>query len=571
MNRTLLLLLAVSVLAGCAGYQIEDTEHYRAIRPDTPVNLQFEYNRTYAEGTASALSADDRAVYTVVVANMPISVREYAELRDIPTSEGSDARVVTIRFQGVNVSFGNVQYLADVHIETAPGHFEMRKVGLTVSSSMKADVIAWHMAARAIDEAVLIWHPAAEVATTPSKNAKVAGTGLIPIYPLKKDAPLAPDEPMRLNWESFPSARLLAGSGIEAADITDVVYDVDVFAGDFYSLDPDDMVTLRVNGLFEPELLLDQSLPYCGRFIWRVRARFKLHGQPRMTEWNTGRFRLAHYDRRASATWTVDPRLTQSGVFTQVGAPEPFTCTNGIWADKSEGIRTANSTKTAIQLEPMRPGEKVLSGMLVGTRCGIPDDLCSTDAYRDINRKFRSSLQRELRRLQKGVEAVDGVDVVSGSPAMPEKQAFMFDLHDFQQWVRDPQNRQYLLDQGIRRTVVVWSEETETDMGTYDTSSSDVGYVHFGSRQIARMPVFADVMDVASGKLVARVDMTIQSEDSSGMGIFLIIPYAYSIDENPFEESVDEMSRALSFILMGGRAGWPKEFVPVATAMKKRQ
>lgn len=89
-------------------------------------------------------------------------------------------------------------------------------------------------------------------------------------------------------WESFPRAQDVAHAGGNEAAFSDVSYDFKIYDGVIglgNAIRPSDVVYERT-GLTNPEHRPDQPLDHCGWYFWTVRARFKLNGSPRVTEWS---------------------------------------------------------------------------------------------------------------------------------------------------------------------------------------------------------------------------------------------------------------------------------------------
>jgi len=102
-------------------------------------------------------------------------------------------------------------------------------------------------------------------------------------------------------WEAFPRPLDLAGRQGKKGQFTDVSYELSVFQAiakgvdalkrmskgvgaipKHYAVGP---LLYRRTGLPEPRHHMEEPLQPCGRYAWTVRARFKLDGQPRVTEW----------------------------------------------------------------------------------------------------------------------------------------------------------------------------------------------------------------------------------------------------------------------------------------------
>ncbi|MBX3591773.1 MAG: hypothetical protein KF755_12805 [Burkholderiaceae bacterium] len=86
-------------------------------------------------------------------------------------------------------------------------------------------------------------------------------------------------------WESFPRALDVAAAGGAAGRFTDVSYEFALFEAQRIGVIYETGKPLyRFVGLGDPSLRLE-SLEPCSRYLWTVRARFRLDGQPRVTEW----------------------------------------------------------------------------------------------------------------------------------------------------------------------------------------------------------------------------------------------------------------------------------------------
>lgn len=89
-------------------------------------------------------------------------------------------------------------------------------------------------------------------------------------------------------WESFPRPQDVAHADGTAAAFSDVTYDFRLFNGAIglgNVVGPRDVVYERT-GLTRPEHQLDTPLDHCQWYFWTVRARFKLFGASRVTEWS---------------------------------------------------------------------------------------------------------------------------------------------------------------------------------------------------------------------------------------------------------------------------------------------
>lgn len=87
-------------------------------------------------------------------------------------------------------------------------------------------------------------------------------------------------------WESFPRPVDVAGAGGAAGRFAEVSYEFALYEaqriGVVYEFG---RLLYRRAGLREPQTRLAPLQP-CGRYVWTARARFRLDGQPRVTEWS---------------------------------------------------------------------------------------------------------------------------------------------------------------------------------------------------------------------------------------------------------------------------------------------
>ncbi len=104
-----------------------------------------------------------------------------------------------------------------------------------------------------------------------------------------------------LRWERFPRAHDLTGGDGRPVEITDVRYDIRVFdtaapAGDGIVLVPAQQV-YGARDLPEAHHTVAGGLAACRDYFWTVRARFKLDGRVRVTEW-AGAFDVAGWNEK---------------------------------------------------------------------------------------------------------------------------------------------------------------------------------------------------------------------------------------------------------------------------------
>jgi hypothetical protein len=115
------------------------------------------------------------------------------------------------------------------------------------------------------------------------------------------------DQPT-LRWERFPREFELSAQHGQPQQITDVLYDLRVYdaaVANKYALVPAQLL-YDERSINEPQHKLAIKLEPCTDYFWTVRARFKINGKPRVTEW-AGAFE--------SGPWDNKPWNLRAGVF----------------------------------------------------------------------------------------------------------------------------------------------------------------------------------------------------------------------------------------------------------------
>jgi hypothetical protein len=158
---------------------------------------------------------------------------------------------------------------------------------------------------RAVDEAIqsnardivleffLLYYPPMAVAPKGDDKPIVPYYVLKPIYPESVGMRFTLVDGLQptFQWEAFPRRLDLAGREGKEGQFTDVSYELSVFQAipkgggairKQYVAGP---LLYKRTGLPEPWHHMEEPLQPCGRYAWTVRARFKLDGQPRVTEW----------------------------------------------------------------------------------------------------------------------------------------------------------------------------------------------------------------------------------------------------------------------------------------------
>ena len=216
-----------------------------------------------------------------------------------------------------------------------------------------------------VDDFYLIYYPRVDVARTamdgapakqdsPSQVRSAPSFVLWPIRPpltAQRDANPFADAPKnrtgfgglqftevttlspRFEWEPFPRSFDLREPDAKDEQFTDVVYDLEVYAGRLNEggtpplMHPPVEPNLRQPvyrrfGLQESQHQMDGELSYCGWYFWTVRARFRLNGAPRITEW-AGAY--------ATATTLLSPGAYRRGSDSIVWSHPDFPPTNVLY------------------------------------------------------------------------------------------------------------------------------------------------------------------------------------------------------------------------------------------------
>jgi len=155
-----------------------------------------------------------------------------------------------------------------------------------------------------VDEFYLVYHPPQGGGAAPVPGAAVPSYVLAPLAPPPPEVYLDIDlfqsrrdrqafgglhfrdvDTLRpeFRWESFPRRAEIDAEGASA--FTDVSYAWRLYRGVLsLAVAPAELLE-EVTGLSEPRYTVNAELQPCGWYFWTVRARFRLHGLWRTTEW----------------------------------------------------------------------------------------------------------------------------------------------------------------------------------------------------------------------------------------------------------------------------------------------
>ncbi len=165
-----------------------------------------------------------------------------------------------------------------------------------------------------VDEFFLLWEPRRDLALYLPGLPTSVGKGLRPEYPGLRESsafcgaiwfPKCPPYTPALHffteidtlqptfrWEPFPGAEQQEGEKAPA-DVREVTYEVKVFSARRSSRTLGGKMVPELlggpvysrSGLVEPSHRIEVPLEACTKYFWTVRAKFRLGGQPRLTDW----------------------------------------------------------------------------------------------------------------------------------------------------------------------------------------------------------------------------------------------------------------------------------------------
>ena len=565
---SLLILSTLLAFPAFAARKADEAKHYRAVHANAPISISVSDDldrssyayRVFASqrgfDPANGVDPADEAIRA-----LPGSLRDYLVENGIAVADSSASRHLRVSVNKINHGIiaqgtqrtptlwlgGEVTYSP---VSGEPTTLKLRDWG---GQNDDPEAAARTLARAAIDKALLIWQPAKKAARIKPPTGKSDSNALFTTSPTGAKHPAPHDAPVVLSWEAFPSDRILTGSTIKPADISDVSYELRFrpYRGGAKRVQAgmaDRNLKSQVVTLMSPRFDLGSQLPWCGEITWSARARFNLNGHPRVTHWSQS---------RASGPQGL-------GFVTRVGAPEGFECFRGgkIKAAKPIGAAAAWSSQEPVQLKPLAAGEGVASIVLTGSRCGIDENRCSADVYRDNNRALHRQLQKVIDKLGNGINVQDGGDLVDPTWFGDGRGAFQINLAELYEWLANDDNRASLKASGIRRVLAIHSGDKEQLVSSSSTSDFGgmVGVGETQTRTISSLVIFADIIDVETGEQLAQLEVAAQGSETKGAVWLLIIPVPYKFDKDAFEEGVELIASVGAHALIGARIGWPAEF-----------
>lgn len=222
------------------------------------------------------------------------------------------ARLISLRTGDVlsEAEFGFVSEPRDLEGWTADGFAPLTE---TLERGLRT------LAEDVIDEHFLLYYPtSADALALAHSNKKNKDTGqiahpdsvpfyvLAPLYPQLEKCFLCGGSPLKkanrtfaffefadvqnvhptLRWEAFPRDFEVRDAAAAQSQITNVSYDLRIYnaarAGEYLTAG---QPAYEARNLREPYHTIDNTLSACTNYLWTVRAKFKLDGRVRVTEW----------------------------------------------------------------------------------------------------------------------------------------------------------------------------------------------------------------------------------------------------------------------------------------------
>ena len=486
----------------------------------------------------------------------------YLSQYDIQTTSDAANAEVHVELTLSDTNRGSFLTLGDEHRYPTSIHARVI-VGGTVISDADLYYIAWsperdvreqQLASLIADDLLLIWHPQPSSAWLNKNSIEPAPFSLV-----QDDVgPQIGTGQTQLSWEAFPSERMLRGTELLSADISDVSYEVRIQHIQLkeygFSKFPaySQLETYLQGGIKESHFVLPFVMPSCDNLIWSIRTHFPLNGRPRLTEWagsyytsfgmiattKTSKSTLPpHIYRRPQETkaWAIFAgngvlmHHSRVGTISEVVPPNGIECKELEWGVLYSDTRRAQGDFGG-QIHALAPGEAVGASAVVDRQCST--DKCEFETgTEDVTDELVSCLSREFDRRSM------------------DTPVFAVSVDD-----TSPQNVRYILDSKINLV------EGKT---THDGDSNVIGTV-WGKNTVYSATFETNVIDTATGEIVGEINSAHQGSKGHVAGFFLILPIMYfpygSVSEIR-KKACDELARYTSFVLRGGVSkAWPDQY-----------
>lgn len=538
---------ASALSVGCVSYESNTAAWYRQDRTAAPV---------YVDVRSELNSVDDSPLAQTalrVTSELPNAVAQYLQSSGLRRAETESelGRTLILRVQRLGYGLANPTdaIQATLKIKTSlivDGALKHEyEVSAPINPLSQPTTLANRFAQSVVDDSLLIWHPEPSVVKRSTGKLR-GGPGSLLVM---EEGLFEPDKPVTLRWEEFPSMRLLTGSGVSPTQISDVRYEVMLRRDREHPW----IKELHATGLLEPQYTLPTVPPYCGRFSWSARARFRLDGSPRVTEWTHAKWTDPLSLRRPDAVIGL-------GLRERVGAPDKFKCsTKSGWFSANNYDQSSGVARVPTKLQPLDAGDKIAAFVFSNSSCGRNTGQCSSRSHSKNSRIFARMIGRELRKLHGAAEVVSGLEVLGLMPDPPTEPLSM-SMDAVRAAISDDENRLALLNGGIRRAVFFYSNADQTTLESFSTGG-DRGVAYLQWETYVQLAVNADILDIASSMIEAQLEIIANAEDKAGIALFFLIPIPYASDEVAFDEGVEQIARPVAFVLEGGRSGWGPEWV----------
>jgi len=595
--RNVLVFFCLLFFVGCANhpttppkippYEVE-TRHYRSTERFDHVTVEVRADQRANSWVAGFIELPNAVAKELAV---------YLSRKDIRVSDhGDDAGAARL----VVVGSGRDEYRLAVRLTDPDGALVYETTLYHDGGYSSAIAIAQQLAMLVADDMLLMWHPAVSAVGRDWAKPKPAPFTLL-ADPMQAQSP---EGVSRVSWESFPSERLLRGADFSANDITDVSYELRFHkvyrpANPVIRWSPEGIY--RVTGLTESEHTLPFLLPTCESASWSVRAHFRLHGRPRVTEW-AGNYSTTfnpvgnkwptippYLYRRGEDPWNWNLMYRVGELEHQIGGgtlvdiepPPPLKCRH-----LDRGMFTLEKERAEADFEsrvtPLAAGQSIAAIATFNDVCADKDCDVRSGTH-EASEKLAECLENEFERRSFKASVHDLSKILSELPTPPDPDSESMDSAALLTLLRLPENKDYLSARGISYIVSTdmslltgpKSRDVESNVPHIDVDAVldedwesvmegtiPLSVVSTNTRFVSSMK--SAVIDTSNGEVVGTITSGAEGSKGSIVPIIVIIPIAYI----PYGSRVrieakacDSMARRLSFMLRGGvSTGWPEEY-----------
>ena len=435
---------------------------------------------------------------------------------------------------------------------------------------------AKQLAALIVDEMLLIWHPETIVGRNKPGSSERSFFALLQ----SKSLLSGPSGEHLLSWEAFPSQRLLEGASFSTEDVTDVEYELRLHpVAGRGARQATGALVYRAEGLEDPSHLLPFKIPVCGSFDWSVRAHFRLHGWPRVTEWS-GR----PYSRRIGNAEQTDrfsrgPELEhfrQGGVRVARASSRSFECAellgNGSgWINSFRLTEADAAERGKGRPNPMLPRDSI--GVIASVFKPCDAYNCSQKTQdRQLAELLRNSLSLALQGRSLSFTVVNIVDEIESSNSMPQKSLERETGATLLERLHASGSLNGLSESGYR-FVVNLELNTRSLTRATRTVGADIAFGVQNSQPIVAQAQIA-VFDLDSEEIVGEMKTESRSEKGWSLQILPFpLPFPLNPLSDPEAETVHEMANrlALLFAVVDSEIRWPDDMFDKLTEFDSKR